>query len=176
MFGNIFNSDRILIRDIQEYDFDAIFSYRSLESVARFQYWEPYTREQTLEFIDRCKNPDLSKKGEWIGMAIISKELNLLIGDCSLKVGEESAEIGCNISPVYQGKGFATEVLKILISYCFNSVGIKEVYGITDSENKASIRLMKSVGMIRLSEFEEKLICKGAECIEHKYSIRNNSY
>ena len=176
MFGNIFNSDRIQIRDIRESDTDVIFSYRSLESVARYQYWEPYTRKQTLEFIDRCKNPNLSKKGEWIGMAIIAKELNLLIGDCSLKVGDGSAEIGCNISPLYQGKGFATEVLKMLISYCFNSIGIREVYGITDSENKASIRLMKSVGMIRLSEFEEKLICKGLECIEYKYSIRNNIY
>lgn len=169
MFGNIFNSGRILLRDIQESDADAIFSYRSLESVARFQYWEPYTREQTLEFIDRCKNPDLSKRREWIGMAIISKEQNRLIGDCSLKVEDESAEIGCNISPLYQGKGFAKEVLKMLISYCFNSIGIKEVYGITDSENEASVRLMKSAGMIRLTEFEEKLICKG----EHKYFIRH---
>ncbi len=173
MFGNIFNSDRILIRDIQEFDADAIFSYRSLESVARFQYWEPYTRGQTLEFINRCKNPDLSKNGEWIGMAIISKEHNQLIGDCALKVGEESAEIGCNISPLYQGKRFATEVLKALISYCFNRIDIKEVYGITDSENKASVRLMKSVGMSQLTEFEGKFICKGVECIEHKYFIRD---
>lgn len=173
MFGNIFNSDRIQIRDIRESDAEAIFSYRSLESVARFQYWEPYTREQVLEFIDQCKNPDLSKKGEWIGMAIICKEHNRLIGDCSFKVEKESAEIGCNISPLYQGKGFAKEVLKMLISYCFNSIDIKTVYGITDSENEAAVKLMISAGMIRLTEFEEKLICKGVECIEHKYLIRD---
>ena len=166
-------SDRILIRDITESDTNAIFAYRSLDEIARFQYWEPYTREQTQEFINRCKNPDLSKRGEWLGFAIIYKKNNTLIGDCALKINDKSAEIGCNISPIYQGKGFAKEVLKILISYFFNNIGIEEVYGITDSENKASVRLMKSVGMIRLTEFEEKFICKGIECIEHKYLIRD---
>lgn len=169
----IFNSDRILIRDIQVSDTDAVFSYRSLESIARFQYWEPYTREQTLEFIDKCKNPDLSKRGEWIGLAVIYKKNNELIGDCAIRIETESAEIGCNISPKYQKMEFATEALRALIHYSFDKIGVAEVYGITDSKNEVSVKLMESVGMTRLAEFEEKLICKGVECIEHKYSITN---
>lgn len=165
-------SNRIFIRDIRESDTDAIYSYRSLNEIARFHYWEPYTKEQTKTFVTQCKDPDLSIRGEWIGLAIIYKKNNELIGDCALKIESESAEIGCNISPIYQQLGLASEVLETLISYCFKIVGITEVYGITDSKNEASIRLMQSVGMSRVIEFEEKLICKGVESIEHKYSIK----
>ena len=161
-------SDRILIRDIQESDIEAIHSYRSLDTIARFQYWEPYTKEQTRRFVKQCENPDLSKRDEWLGFAIIYKKNNEFIGDCALKIGADWAEIGCNISPKYQQKGFASEVLKILISYCFDTIGLDEVYGITDSKNEASIKLMESVGMTRSAEFKEKLICKGVESIEHK--------
>lgn len=169
---NILESERIILRSIRENDVDAIFSYRSLDTVARYQYWEPYTIERAKEFVDQCKNTYLSQRGEWIGLAIIHKDSNKLIGDCALKIEGDSAEVGCNISPEFQGQGFAKEVLSTIIEYCFSNIDeVKEVFGITDSLNIASIRLMQSVGMIKVPDFEERIICKGLESIEHKYII-----
>lgn len=168
------SSERVLLRSIQETDLEAIYSYRSLKEVARYQYWEPFTKEQTADFIEKNKNADFNKKEKWIGLAIINKENDKLIGDCSISVDKDKAEIGCNTSPEYQHKGFAKEVLSLLFDYYFNTIGIDEIFGITDSENTASIRLMESMGMIKSPDFEEKLICKGAWCIEHKYSIKRS--
>lgn len=165
-------SKRVLLRPVAITDVEDIFSYRSLAEVARYQYWEPFTKEQTLDFVNRNGNPDFGKKGEWIGLAIISKDTEKLIGDCALKIEGDRTEIGCNISPEYQNCGFAKETLGLLIDYSFKINGVNEVYGITDSANTASIRLMESVGMVRTPDFEERIICKDILSVEHKYSIQ----
>lgn len=172
MENKTINSKRILLRNIKEADVDSIFAYRSLEDVARYQYWEPFTKVQTIDFVNKNMNSPLNKKGEWIGLAIINKDDDKLIGDCSIKLNLNNAEIGCNISPEYQHRGFAKEVLELLINCYFNNSDLDEIFGITDSQNKASIKLMESVGMTRAIDFEEKLICKGILSIEHKYYLR----
>ena len=167
-------SGRIILRAIEEADADAIFSYRSLEEIAKYQYWEPFNKEQSVSFAKRCSNIQLDKKDEWIGLAIIAE--GRFIGDCSLKVGNSFAEVGCNISPLFQGCGYAKEALKALFFTAFNHLSINCVIGITDSENKASIKLMEASGMMKTSGFENHIICKNKKCVEHKYSIQRTDW
>jgi len=171
----ILETGRLYLRPFEEKDAETIYSYRSLEEVARFQYWEPYTSEQAASFVKQYAVFDFGKREEWIGLAIINKSDKKLIGDCALKINANSAEIGCNISPSFQKQGFAREILSRLLDYCLTLEGIREVYGITDAENIASIRLMKSIGMTRESEFEERAMCKGILSVEHKYNIKRQS-
>lgn len=167
-------SERITLRTIQEADVDDIFSYRSLEEVAKYQYWEPFSKEKTISFAKSCSNAQINKKGEWIGLAIIANKK--LIGDCSLRFEDYFAEVGCNISPDFQGRGYARDTLKALFLIAFNNLLIDNVIAITDSKNLASIRLMESVGMTKVSDFENKIICKGHACIEYKYSIERTDW
>ena len=169
---NFISSDRVLLRAISVYDAEAIFSYRSLANVAKYQYWEPFTKEQVLDFVDRNSNPDFGKRGEWLGLAIVCKESGKLIGDCALMIENDCAEVGCNISPEYQNKGLAKATLELLIAYSFSIAEVETVYGITDSENTASIKLMESVGMEKALTFEERIMCKGILSVEHKYSVQ----
>ncbi|NDV95068.1 N-acetyltransferase [Dysgonomonas sp. 521] len=165
------SSKRLLLRYIRETDADAIFSYRSLPEVARFQYWEPFTKERTIVFINQCTEADLKKENQWIGLAIEYK--GKVIGDCAFNISNSIMEIGCNISPEYQGMGLAKEALSVLIDHCFKNFEIKEVAGITDSRNTASIRLMESLAMQKVAGFENHIFCKGENCIEYKYSRKN---
>lgn len=164
------HSERIKLRAISETDTEAIYNYRSLPEVAKYQYWEPFTMQQTKDFVSRCCNPDLDEEHQWIGLAIVYQEK--VIGDCAFKISEKIAEIGCNISPEYQGMGLARESLSILIRYFLKNKDVKEIIGITDSRNIPSVRLMQSLGMVKVPDFETLIICKGEDCIEHKYAIR----
>lgn len=161
-------SGQILLRYIRETDTDFIFSYRSLPDIAKYQYWEPFTMKQTISFVDRSKDTQM-QDGQWIGL-IIEKE-GVPIGDCALMIDQKTAEIGCNISPKYQKTGLAKEALSVLINYCFENKNIDEIIGITDSKNSASIKLMESLGMKKVSTFENHIICKGEDCTEYKYSL-----
>lgn len=164
-------SERIIIREMQDADIDMIYSYRSLPEIARYQYWEPFTKEQTVDFVSKYKNPQIGKQEEWIGLAI--EKDGDLIGDCAFKISNGIMEIGCNISPEYQGMGLAKEALSTLINYCFENQDVNQIIGITDSQNSASIKLMESMGMRKDPDFENRIICKGEECIEYKYSGKN---
>ena len=164
-------SERVYLRRFNISDVDAIYSYRSLPEIAKYQYWHPYTKEDVVKFIDQNMNSDLSISDEWNGFAIINKQDETLIGDCAINIMESSAEIACNISPAYQKQGFAKETLQLLIDKCFSIHNLNNVYSIIDSNNIASINLMKSLGMKKILDFEETLICKGIPSTEHKYFI-----
>jgi RimJ/RimL family protein N-acetyltransferase len=172
----IIESGRISLRPFDIKDANAVFSYRSLEEVAEYQYWHPYTEEQSVRFIEQCSLSNLKTRNQWIGLAVIHKLNQELIGDCALKISEITAEIGCNIHPKYQKQGFAKEILSLLLDFCFTQNNVQEIYGITDSANIASIQLMKSIHMTRSTQFEEKSICKGVLSIEHKYSINKSDW
>lgn len=165
-------SERLYLRYFKKEDAAALYDYRSLEEIAQYQYWEPYTIEQAVAFVEQCITSGLDKEGKWIGLAIVDPIKEKLIGDCALWITGQSAEIGCNISPEYQKQGFAKETLLLLVDYCMKFGNIREVFGITDSQNVASIRLMKSIGMEKEPDFEEKVMCKGILSVEHKYCIK----
>ncbi|NDV47207.1 N-acetyltransferase [Paludibacter sp. 221] len=168
----ITESESLCIRKFLPEDADAVFLYRSLEEVARYQYWQPYTKEQASDFVNQCKDSDMATEGGWNGFAIVYKESGQLIGDCAVKITGHAAEIGCNISPVYQKQGFAREAMRLVIDMCFNLRGVKVVCGITDSENAASVGLMQAIGMSKTTDFVNRIMCKGVWCIEHEYSIK----
>ena len=68
----ILESERIYLRNFATSDVNAIFSYRSLNEVALYQYWHPYTRKQALKFISQNKNSDFNILNKWNGFAVIN--------------------------------------------------------------------------------------------------------
>lgn len=159
----------MLLRPFLNSDLGPILSYRGLEEVAKYQYWTPFTAEQTQDFITKNSDKNLETKGEWIGLAIINKQNNMLIGDAAIKILNEGTELGINISPKYQRQGFAKEALTLLCKLAFEDHSCPHVFAITDADNQASVALLTSLGFTRDDSFERKVLCKGAECTEHKY-------
>lgn len=162
---------RIFLRPFVQEDTDAVYAYRSLPEVARYQYWEPYSHEDAAKFVEECTRIGFGSRGEWTGLVIVRREDNKTIGDCALNLEATKAEVGFNIAPAFQRMGFGREMLRLLIDYCFGQLGIQEVYGITDADNVASIRLMESAGMMRDKSFERTIPFKGALSTEHRYQL-----
>lgn len=170
------SSNRIYLRPFTESDTADVYSYRSLESVAKYQYWNPFTREDTVAFIRENTNSSLEARNTWIGLAIVDRSNDKLIGDCALRINEADAEIGCNISPLYQQKSYAKEAISLLCTFVFENTAVVEVFAVTDADNLASVSLLKAIGMHKDNKFEEKMICKGVLSIEHKYVIKRSEW
>jgi RimJ/RimL family protein N-acetyltransferase len=56
-------------------------------------------------------------------------------------------DLGFAILPEYCGKGYATESSKLLMSWAKDKLGVSDVFGFTNEENKASRRVMEKLGM-----------------------------
>jgi [ribosomal protein S5]-alanine N-acetyltransferase len=167
-------SERLLLRNLTETDLDDFLAYRSDPEVARYQGFEPYDRQQAADFIASQKNKAFGIPGEWLQLGIIEKESNRLIGDCAVKLQEHEpriAELGCTISPSFQKKGYAREILLRLMRFLFEENEIHRIVETTDAENISSIKLLESIGFRREGYFVENIWFKGNWGSEYQYAM-----
>lgn len=98
--------------------------------------------------------------GKW---AVIFKEHRRLIGYCGIAVeqvdNKDEKEIGYRLDSKYWNQGLATEAAAATIQYGFETFHFPYILGIADRENKASIRVLKKLGMI----YQRKTIFYGVE-------------
>jgi RimJ/RimL family protein N-acetyltransferase len=61
----------------------------------------------------------------------------------------EQVEIGITVAPEYQGKGYAMETLRALLTYLLVELRKHRVFGSVDPRNESSMRLLERVGCAR---------------------------
>lgn len=95
------------------------------------------------------KDPD---SRVWDGIIIHTGD-QVAIGGIGFHGGpdeEGTVEIGYNIIPEYQGRGYATEMACRFIDWAFHTPGIKLITAECLDDNIGSIRVLEKVGMCRL--------------------------
>ena len=99
--------------------------------------------EKTLAFL-------ISQYGTGSGplvYPIIVKETKENIGYVQLcPINDGKWEIGYHIAKKYTGQGYATEAVTAFLPAIARQVNIREIYGITLAENKASLAVMRKCG------------------------------
>jgi RimJ/RimL family protein N-acetyltransferase len=68
----------------------------------------------------------------------------------------------------HQGKGYASEAVRLLLHYAFDTLGKHRMVAITDAKNAPSIALLERLGMRREGHFIQNVWFKGAwgdECL-----------
>ena len=65
-------------------------------------------------------------------------------------------KVGYTISPVYQGKGYATEAVAALVDYAFDVLEADVVRAYASADNAASIRVAEKVGLTLMERMEHR--------------------
>lgn len=148
-------TERLVVRRFHLADAEALASYRGNPEVARFQSWDTdFDRSAAREFIQSMDSKQPGAAGTWFQFAVVTREKNLLIGDCGLccsSVPPWLMELGFSLAPEWQGRGYAAEALRAVTAYAFRTLGAVAVLGVTDRRNTAACKLMKSIGWTRLN-------------------------
>ncbi len=90
--------------------------------------------------------------GEWMGL-IIRKHERVLVGDVGFKGlpdAEGAVEIGYSIVPAYQGNGYASEATQAMVNWAFGHESVRRVTANCLNDNRASIRVLQTVGMTQI--------------------------
>jgi len=145
---------RLLIRQFQEQDGQALFGYLSNPEVYRFEPGEPVSLERAIEIArKRSQTTDF-----W---AVIQKSTHQLIGHLYFKqvapVEFLTWELGYIFNPVYHNNGYATESASALIQYGFKQFGIHRVTAYCNPENIASWKVMEKIGMTREGKLKKNV-------------------
>ena len=167
-------TSRLNIRNLKSQDLSDFHFYRSNPDVTKYQGFDVMTVEQASEFIKGQLDKEFGKAGEWVQYGIENKATGKLIGDCAIKLDQHDvriAEVGITISHFEQKKGFAKEALLAILTFLFDIKEIHRVVEIVDSENIASINLLKSTGFRQEGHFIENIFFKGKWGSEFQFAM-----
>ncbi len=68
----------------------------------------------------------------------------------------DDVDVGYALLPEYWSKGYASEAVRVVMQYAGESLGMRRVVAVVNTENASSIRLLEKVGfryerMVRLT-------------------------
>ena len=150
------STDTIILKSLQEEDVNALLAYRANPEIVRFQLWHPKRPSDAHAFIQSAKFEGEPKIGRWNQFGVFWRETNQLVGDIGLSlVDMQQAEIGYTIAPDWQRRGLAKTAVSQLLIYLFTERHIHRVIATADSENIASIALLKKLGFRQEGHFIE---------------------
>lgn len=151
-------TERLRLRRSRPDDAEVISRYRSDPEVNRQQGWERTDPESVRGDIEEMRSRAPGEEGGWVQFTVEEREGGgRLVGDVGMSAadGEPGVlKIGYTIDPSFQGKGYATEAVRALVGYAFETLGADVVRAYASADNVASIRVAEHVGMRLIERFE----------------------
>lgn len=168
------DTEQLVLRRFVEADLPDHLAWVSDPEVARYEYWEPYTRERLEEEYRRTRDTTPGTEGRWLELAVELKAERKVIGSVAVKVlsrQHRMGEVGWTLARAYQGRGYATEAGRAILRFGFEELDLFWIMSFCHVRNRPSRRLMERLGMRRLAEFERNKLAKGAWWDEVIYSV-----
>jgi RimJ/RimL family protein N-acetyltransferase len=152
-------TERLLLRRSRPEDAETISAYRSDPVVHAMQGWERTdpdgVRRDIEEMVDRIPGDP----GGWVQFSVEDRETGRLVGDIGLSPadGEPGViKVGYTMAPAFQGRGYATEAVRALVAYAFDTLGADVVRAYASADNAPSIRVAEKVGMRLIERTEHR--------------------
>lgn len=152
-------TNRLILREIDECDLQGIFELDSDPEVHRYLGKKPIKGIQESESIIKYirKQYEEDGIGRW---AVIDKKTNEFIGWSGLKYEKEVRtemhyyDLGYRLKKKFWGRGIATETALEALNYGFQKMGLKEIYAGAHIDNIGSNKVLQKVGLKFLETFE----------------------
>lgn len=161
----IAETDRLLVREMNVTDVEALFQLHTIEPVMRYigmPMWryrsdsEDYLTKNLLSYRAHGFGRwvvELKSSGEWLGLAGLIVEAT-----------DQTIDLGYRFHPQFWGNGFATESVAAVLSVGFGKLQLPEIHARVARENKSSVRVIEKSGF----EFSGETICMSIPAYAYK--------
>lgn len=160
MIAPTLQTQRLVIQPSELRDAHAMFTYRSDQTVQRYQFWRPRTQREVEDFIRTINALAFDTEHTWYQLGIYTKQPRELIGDLGLHFfgpHNSQVEIGFTIAPAHQRKGYAAEAVISTLDFIFTQLKKHRVIASVDPNNEASLALLKKLGLRQEAHFVQSL-------------------
>ena len=156
-------TDRLILRPFCLEDATHIFEIRSNKYVMKYMDSNLHSSLADSEkFVAR--NLKNQEEGNGYFWAIIEKSTNDFIGDFSFwaidKVNHR-VQIGYSLKKKYWQNGYMTEVMKVVLSYGFNKLGLHSFEANINPLNNGSRKCLEKIGFKKEAYFRENYFFNG---------------
>ena len=144
-------TERLILRRFEYSDIDSMLHNWIADEQTQWDYGEPYysSSEAVKELFDTKYIVSYSKD-DYYRWAVIEKKSGECIGQIayfSVDTNNQHGEIEYVIGPVFQGKGYATEMTKAIIAYGFEKINFHRIEIDCRTDNEASRRVIEKCGL-----------------------------
>jgi RimJ/RimL family protein N-acetyltransferase len=172
-------TERLLLREFRDGDFDDVQAYAADPRVARFMDWGPNTPEQTRHFFGL----KLAEQARWprdeVTLAVEHLADARVIGSIRLAVSDRAnlaADFGYSYASAYWRQGYATEAARALLDVGFRALGLHRIWAECDPENVGSWGVMTRLGMRREAHVREAKRIKGEWRDRYVYAVLDHEW
>jgi RimJ/RimL family protein N-acetyltransferase len=152
-------TERLRLRRSEPGDAETISAYRSDPDVHRQQGWERTDPDGVRADIEEMAGRAPGEPGGWVQFTVEDRGSGRLVGDVGLSPADDEPgviKVGYTVSPSFQGRGYATEAVRALVDYAFDTLGAEVVRAYAGADNAPSIRVAEKVGMRLIERFEHR--------------------
>ena len=156
--GFLLATERLLLREYEPADFDALYPVLS-DPETMAHYPAPFDAERVKGWIRwNCENYRDHGFGLW---AVVLQETGQLIGDCGITLqtidGKKLPEIGYHIRKDHWRKGYGSEAAKAVRDWAFRNTDYDALYSYMKHTNTASRATAEALGMAFLKEYPDRV-------------------
>lgn len=155
----IIETERLLLKNYAAKDKEKLISLFTDESVMKFVDTGVFSLDKAEHLWNKLIE-DFYPNGKDTIYAVFAKDDDRYIGHCSIRprpAKTEEWEIGYILKSEEWGKGFATEIAKILVKIGFEELDLPQVFATIDDDNSDSIKVAEKAGMMFSHyEFDEQ--------------------
>lgn len=174
MFIDIIETDRLIIREFSEGDFNSVHTYASKAEVTKYLPFGPNNEKDTELFLKKVMGYRLQNPRCDYEFAVVLKESNTLLGGCGIhitNIGNREASIGYCFDNQFWGNGYASESAGAVIDFGFQRLNLHRIFATCHPDNIGSARVMEKVGMTKEGHLREHKFQKGKWRDSFIYSI-----
>ena len=139
----------VILRPIEERDLATWYDYLSMPIVFEHTSWNLSSSEELAPYVWK---PEAFTPATLLRFAIASRVTNELVGTAgfhTVSPPNRSAEVAYDLSPTAWGKGIASSVVDLLVSWAHAHVGLARVQATVLESNARSARVLESCGFER---------------------------
>lgn len=139
------DSERLYLRELTKNDHQLLYRLNGDPEVMEF-IRTPDSLDQAKESLERYISfYDGNGLGIWAAHQIKDDKF---VGLYIFRKYEQTddVEIGYRLHKDFWGKGYATEMTKVLIDYAFDVLELKELFAVALPDNKSSAKVLKKCG------------------------------
>lgn len=145
--SDLFATERLSVRKFTPDDHEDLAEILTNPEVTYFEPYETFTKEKCAEEAVFFSNSE-----EFFAVVLDGKVIGKIYFS---KKDFGSFEIGYTFNGEYQGKGYAYESVKGMISYAFSALGARRIFAEINTRNVKSVKLAERLGMRREAEHKE---------------------
>lgn len=176
-FQNL-ETERLLLRRLTNDDFEEVIALRGNPETMKF-IPRPLvkTKEDALEHLRMMEEKIVNNTGINWGITIKGNPKIIgIIGHYKIQPENHRSEIGYMMLPEFNGKGYMSEAIKVVLAYGFDQLNLHSIEAVIDPDNVASEKILQKIGFVKEAHILENELWDGKFWDSVIYSLLKRNF